>query len=431
MSPSSNSRPVNAEPPGFRRAVLVWSCACLVYIIAITGRTSFGVAGVAAIDRFHIDASQLALFTSVQVGTYALAQIPMGLFIDRYGPRKALLAGALLMATGQVVLALSTSLPLAVGARVLIGAGDATGFLSVMRLIPAWFPLRKAPLFAQLSGALGQVGQFVSAVPFLALLNAHGWEIAFVSLGAAGIIIAFAASLVIADSPHQVGYSPTRKRRHTLHYGPRPSVPFLLSTVIRDPIAWQAFFIHWVNMAPLNVFLLLWGVPLMKLGMGLDSSHVAIILTLATVGSISAGPLHGMISAILGRRRDAAALVTALIIAVIHIWFFHTPEPRGFRAIAFLVLAVIFIMPAANYGFDTVREAVPLAVVSTATGLANMGGFTATMISAQLLGLLLDVHSVGTYTWSDFRFAWLAVLGTWALGMVMLCMFQSRTRRRN
>lgn len=137
----------------------------------------------------------------------------MGLLIDRYGPRKALLAGALLMATGQVVLALSTSLPLAVGARVLIGAGDATGFLSVMRLIPAWFPLRRAPLFAQLSGALGQVGQFVSAVPFLALLNAHGWETAFVTLGAVGIIIALAASLVIADDPHQVGYSPTKKRR--------------------------------------------------------------------------------------------------------------------------------------------------------------------------------------------------------------------------
>ncbi|WCV10559.1 hypothetical protein [Corynebacterium silvaticum] len=201
--------------------------------------------------------------------------------------------------------------------------------------------------------------------------------------------------------------------------------------MIRNPIAWQAVFIHWVNMAPLNVFLLLWGVPLMTLGMELDSSHVALVLTLATVGSISAGPLHGVISAGLGRRRDAAALGTALIIAVIHIWFFSSAEPRGFRAIAFLVLAMVLIMPAANYGFDTVREEAPLAVVSTATGLANMGGFTATMISAQLLGLLLDVHNVGTYTWSDFRFAWLAVLGTWAFGMVMLCLCVSRTRRYN
>ncbi|WCV10557.1 hypothetical protein [Corynebacterium silvaticum] len=68
MNASPSSRFGSAEPTGFRRAVLVWSCACLVYIIAITGRTSFGVAGVAAIDRFNIDASQLALFTSVQVG---------------------------------------------------------------------------------------------------------------------------------------------------------------------------------------------------------------------------------------------------------------------------------------------------------------------------------------------------------------------------
>ena len=59
--------------------------------------------------------------------------------------------------------------------RVLIGAGDATAFLSVMRILPYWFPLHRTPMFTQVTSSLGQMGQFISAVPFLWLLGAAGW----------------------------------------------------------------------------------------------------------------------------------------------------------------------------------------------------------------------------------------------------------------
>ena len=86
------------------RALIVWSAAVSVYIAAIASRTSFGVAGVEAIDRFEVDASRIAVFTAVQVGVYAAAQIPTGLLIDRFGPRRLLIAGALIMGLGQVLL---------------------------------------------------------------------------------------------------------------------------------------------------------------------------------------------------------------------------------------------------------------------------------------------------------------------------------------
>ena len=143
-----------------RRALTVWLAAIFVYIIAITGRTSFGVAGVEAIDRFEVDASHIAVFTAVQVGVYALSQIPAGLLIDRFGPRRLLVCGAFIMAVGQLVLGLTTSYGVAIGARVLIGMGDATAFLSVMRILPYWIPLHRSPMFTQLTSSLGQVGQF-------------------------------------------------------------------------------------------------------------------------------------------------------------------------------------------------------------------------------------------------------------------------------
>ncbi|ARV63738.1 MFS transporter [Corynebacterium glutamicum] len=142
------------------KALVVWLTAMCVYIVAIAGRTSFGVAGVHAIDRFDIDASRLAVFTSVQVGVYVLAQIPMGMLVDRFDARKLLLAGALILAAGQLILGFTDSYMIAIFARVLISVGDSSAFLSVMRLLPNWFLMSWTPVLQQLTGAFGFVGQF-------------------------------------------------------------------------------------------------------------------------------------------------------------------------------------------------------------------------------------------------------------------------------
>lgn len=88
------------------QALGIWVAAMAVYLVAITGRTSFGVAGLDAIERFDVDAGRIAVFTSVQLGVYALAQIPTGILIDKFGPRLLLVVGAVIMGIGQVVLGL-------------------------------------------------------------------------------------------------------------------------------------------------------------------------------------------------------------------------------------------------------------------------------------------------------------------------------------
>ncbi|MCG7229461.1 MFS transporter [Corynebacterium minutissimum] len=396
------------------KALSVWVAAMLVYIVAMTGRTSFGVAGLEAIDRFEVDASRIAVFSSVQLGVYALAQIPTGLLIDKFGPRRLLVIGSVIMGIGQVVLGFTANYWVAIAARILIGLGDATAFLSVMRILPYWFPLHRTPMFTQVTSSLGQLGQFMSAIPFSLVLGWAGWTTAFVTLGAVGILIAVAAAVAVADSPETLGIVSAPKERPNAQ--PR-RLGSLLASVLRSPVAWQAFFIHWVGLAATNVFVMLWGMPMMTAGLGFSKTEAGWVLTWFSVCMVLVGPLHGKISSRASGYRPWLALGFVAVNITVWVVFFLTGG--SYLSLFILISLVSLCTPVANYGFDIVRENLDRTVVATATGLGNMGGFISSMLGAQLFGVALDHLGHGPdYPMADFRLAAFAVLGVWCVGIV-------------
>ena len=410
------------------RALIVWAAGVLCYTLAVTGRTSFGVASVDAIDRFHINAAQLAVFTALQLAVYAFAQIPVGLLVDRFGPRKLMVAGAFVMAVGQVTLAFTTSYPVAIFARMLIGAGDATAFLSVMRLIPAWIPLRHAPLLGQLTGAVGQFGQFLSAVPFLSLLHATSWQTGFVSLGAVGVLLALATGVLVKDSPELEADASAAKAAEPAE---RLGVKKILANVLTNRVCWHGFFVHWTGLGSLVVFTLLWGLPIMTLGLGLPADQAGLALSLGTLASVAVGPIVGLLSARFYNRRMQIVMIFSITGWLGWLWFF-TSAPTGVLWAACLMNIIMgFTGPVANLGFDSVREKVDRRFVATGTGLANMGGWIAGMIGAQAVGVLLNLRAPdGNYDWSDFGVAWIAVATVWACGFCGMWLTRDRNVRR-
>ena len=153
--------PTDARIP--LRAHAVWLTALAAYVVAVFHRASLGVTGVEAQERFSAGASAVSLFLVLQLAVYAGLQVPVGVALDRFGSRRLIVAGGITMAAGQLVLALATDVPTAVAARVLVGAGDAMTFISVLRVIGFWYPGRTVPLITQLTGILGQVGQIAAA----------------------------------------------------------------------------------------------------------------------------------------------------------------------------------------------------------------------------------------------------------------------------
>src|ERR1700710_3231804 len=107
------------------RAWAVWSVGLAAYILAVLHRTSLGVAGLDAQNRFHIGAGALPSFAVLQLLVYAGLQVPVGLLLDRFGSLRLVVCGAIVMAAGQALMATTHQVGGAVAARVLVGAGDA------------------------------------------------------------------------------------------------------------------------------------------------------------------------------------------------------------------------------------------------------------------------------------------------------------------
>src|SRR5919197_4599053 len=185
--------------------------AVAVYIAAVFLRTSLGVARLEAAQRFHVGPAALGTFTVLQVGLYALMQIPTGLLVDRFGPRRILTIAAVLLGLGQLLFAVAASYPLGLLARAVLGVGDAMTFVSVLRLVAAHFPVRRYAALASLTGALGAVGNLAATVPLTLLLDSAGWFATFAIAGGATAAYSIIVALRLRDTP--AGPAPVRHDR--------------------------------------------------------------------------------------------------------------------------------------------------------------------------------------------------------------------------
>ncbi|KJK54664.1 MFS transporter, partial [Streptomyces sp. NRRL F-4428] len=199
------------DPPGGGKAVAVWCIGVAVYFVAVIFRTSLGVAGLEAADRFGVNASALSAFSLLQLLVYAGMQVPVGLMVDRLGTKKVLTLGAVLFTAGQLGFALSPSYEVALAARALLGCGDAMTFISVLRLGTRWFPARRGPLTAQLAGLVGMAGNLVSTLVLAPVLHGVGWTAAFAGSAAAGLVVLVPLVLFLRDHPE--GHEPAPAAR--------------------------------------------------------------------------------------------------------------------------------------------------------------------------------------------------------------------------
>ena len=406
---------------GKRRAWVIWLVSLSVYLLAVFNRSSLGVAGLLAQDRFGISAAQLSFFVVLQLVVYAGLQIPIGVLLDRYGSRALLLAGLALMAAGQLMFALATSFPVAVLARAVLGAGDATVFVSVIRLVALWFLVRQAPMVTQLTGQVGQVGAIIAAAPMAFALDRLGWTKTFALASSLGVVLMVAVALGVKDSPYR-REGPVRIKMRALRR--------TLSLVWGNPGTRLGMWSHFTSQFSATVFALLWGYPFLVKGEGLSAGAASTLLMVMTGWVIVSGLVLGALVARYPFYRSWMVLVIVAGMALGWAVVLARSTPAPMWMLVGLVCLMATGGPASMVGFDLARTFIPKEASGRANGFVNVGGFSASLLTMAFIGILLDWHSGGggstSYDLDDFRVAMSVQFVFWGFGAVMILRYRHK-----
>ncbi len=345
-------------------------------------------------EVFSMDATELGFFSSSFYLAYALALLPLGAVMDRWGPKYLLVAAALCCALGCELFAL-TSMPWVAGmGRFLIGLGAANGFLGTLKLGTLWLPAKSFSKVIALTMALGTLGAVLGGSPFEEFLNQFGWKTTLHVLAGIGIIISLALFLFIGTNPPR---ATTR---------PQGSVIHSLQEVIRAPQVWIASFYGMFMYIPIILFGDLWGVSYLERLYGVEESRAAQMIASLFFGMALGSPVFALISDIL-QKRTLPMTISAVVCSLFYGLILYQDD------LAPLTMHICFFIAGFFYGgkslgFASVVESLPHHLSGIAVGFSNMVIMTAGIFTLPLVGYLLDYHHGDhelSYTVGDFRFA--------------------------
>lgn len=408
---------------GGRRAYAVWVTAVAVYFLAIFHRSSLGVAGLVAAERFHISASQLSTFTVLQLFVYAAMQIPVGVLLDRFGPQRLIVTGAVLMTAAQLGFALTGTYAGALVARIFVGMGDAMVFISVLRIIASWFPAMRNPMLTAFTAMIGQCGALVAAIPLSRALASYGWTPTFVASAAVGVLLGLLAVAVVRDVPP--GAPPSRSVKDVRSVGRD------LRLAWQDPGTRLGLWSHFTCQFASNVMGLLWGFPFFVHAEHRSETEAGALLSLLVGVFIVGGPA---VSSYITRHPWQRSTVVlgivggmALTWTVVLLW----PGDAPLWLLVLLVIATGAGAPGSMIGFDLARTFTPASRLGSASGIVNVGGFIASLLTILGVGVMLDLVTPGPsndYSAGAYRLAMCLQYLGWVVGGIQVWRFRYRAR---
>jgi MFS family permease len=393
----------------------VWAGGLVIYLVGVFQRFTLSVAGVDALDRLGITAAGLSALAVVQVTMYAATQIPIGMLADRFGYRRLLLAGGLLMALGQTAMALAHGLPLAVAGRLVVGLGDGLMFICLARIVATWFEPRRNPVMLQVTAMIGQLGAIASAVPMVFLLRTGGWTVSFLVAAGASAFSVVLGLLLVREPPARTAAAVRPELKRTwVETGTR-----------------LGFWTHFGTQFPAMTFALLWGFPFLTVAQGLSAGSAGTLLSILTLSFIGSGPVLGHLVGRhpLSRSRMALSIVAATAAAWTAVLLWPGPSPLWLLIVLVVVLG--WNQPGSMIGFDHARSFNPGHRLSTATGIVNVGGHVASLTCIMLIGVVLVLlpHTAGGYDAGALRWAFVVQYPLWLVGAVQILRYRGKVRQ--
>lgn len=150
---------------------------------------------------FELSSADLGFLTATYLLAFAAFQLPLGVLLDRYGPRRVLTVLMCIAGSGALIFALAQDFVMLSVGRALIGLGVSGGLMGAIKAFTLWFPLSRLATLNGLYLAIGGVGGLSATAPAEAFLGPFGWRALFYLLAAASVCAAALIFFLVPEKP--------------------------------------------------------------------------------------------------------------------------------------------------------------------------------------------------------------------------------------
>lgn len=395
-------------------AWLTIGCGALFYSYQFIVRVFPNVMRDELIHAFKIDAEDFGAIISCYDWAYFSLQIPLGLIMDRFGPKKLIGIAALTCSIGCFLFATTTNVYIAALARFFMGMGSACGFIGTLKLGTLWFAPNKLGQVIALTLAFGTLGAALGGRPLSMLINNIGWNNTLLIMGMGGIAISGLVFFYVQNSP-------TGEISHEIAPEHKQIFKGLLE-VIASKQAWVLSLFSMLMYVPLTVWGVAWGVVFVEQACSVSQESAADVMATMFYGAAVGGPIFVALSDFL-KRRKTPMYIGCFVAFFIHLFIvFYQGVPLAIMHALFFLVG--FTYTSKGLSFASICEIMPKERSGVALGFMNSIVMLNGVILHPLIGKLLVLYwdgsknSVGDpiYATSDYRLA---------LSVVPICLVMS------
>ncbi|MBY0530109.1 MAG: MFS transporter [Rhabdochlamydiaceae bacterium] len=368
------------------RAWIIWFLSAFFMFYKYALEVSPSVMTKTLMSTFEISGAQLGNFAATYFYAYLIMQIPAGLLLDKFGPRRVTTIAIALCALGGLIFAEAQTLLVAGIGRFLTGVGAAFGAVNCLKLIANWFPFKHFAFMTGLMMTVGMLGAVGGQAPLSAFIDALDWRLAMSYISYAGFILAALFALIVRDK------APDHKRTKQVSSSKMPLLEGLMK-VLKNRQSWWLAAYSGFAFAPVMIFGGLWGVSFISEGYGLSSGLSAQTVSLIFIGFAVGAPVFGWFSDWIGRRNVVMFWGTLLATICISI-VIYAPGVSQLMLTSTLFLFGFFIS-SFLLCFTMIREINLAALSATAIGFMNAFDALFGAFSDPMTGKFLDMTWTG------------------------------------
>ena len=406
------------SPARSPRPVMILASLAGLYVLSMFYRVTNAVIAPNLVSDLGLTAETLGALSGAFFYSFALAQLPMGPFLDRVGPRLIMSVSALIGAAGAILFSQATSYQGAFLGRVLIGLGMSTVLMGSLKTLTLRF---QPSQFSTLTGVVystGTLGTLLGASPLAWFAATVGWRKTFQIAGGVTILLAVLVYWVLGDPPA------TMKARGPGEREERFSISRSLGLILGSLAFWQTGAVAFFRYGTLVGLQGLWLGPYLMDVHGYSPLKSGSLLAFLAIGGVVGGPVSGRLSDRFSRSRKAVAF-SGLVGYCLCLLPLTGVVPMGHPAAFAVLFSLTGFCNTFGMGlYSHIKEVFPLSISGTAMALVNFFTMAGGAVFMPVLGGLIESFPrTGTaYPASAYHLSFTVCFITMAASLVFYCL---------